>query len=204
MPNECGVGNSDYTANLPTDRLSRMQSIVQSKSGAQAIVPVPVLATARLVLRPFCALDALPLWLLLADGRIARSALGQRGGVRPAQVGGEYNFAITLRYIGTLIGAVALQPDAHQDKLGYWLGVPWWGRGYASEASQAVTDWAFGALSLERLDATYLTHNAGSRRVLEKIGMRHVASFAHNPHEAAPEPYEHYALTREQWVAARA
>ena len=56
--------------------------------------------------------------------------------------------------------------------LGYWVGVPYWGRGYATEAAEAVLAHAFGALGLHRVQATHLTRNPASCRVMEKLGMR--------------------------------
>ena len=51
-------------------------------------------------------------------------------------------FAIALD--GALIGMSGLDPRTDGAELGYWLGVPFWGRGYATEAVRAVIDYAFG------------------------------------------------------------
>lgn len=55
-------------------------------------------------------------------------------------------------------------------ELGYWVGRPFWGRGYASEAARLALDVAFGALGLEEVYAHVLTRNPASARVLEKAG----------------------------------
>ena len=55
--------------------------------------------------------------------------------------------------------------------LGYWIGKPYWG-GYATEAAAALLDLAFGPLGLHRVEATHLTRNPASGRVMEKLGMR--------------------------------
>jgi RimJ/RimL family protein N-acetyltransferase len=57
--------------------------------------------------------------------------------------------------------------------LGYWIGVPYWGNGYATEAGRAVLDHGFGELGLNRVYAHCFARNPASRRVLEKLGMRH-------------------------------
>jgi ribosomal-protein-alanine N-acetyltransferase len=57
-------------------------------------------------------------------------------------------------------------------ELGYWIGKPYWGRGYATEAAAAVLDFAFGPLALHRVEATHFTRNPASGRVMEKLGMR--------------------------------
>ena len=79
-------------------------------------------------------------------------------------------FAITLN--GSLIGACGI--DVRQDgaELGYWLGVPFWGCGYATEAVRAVIDYGFGALGYEVLHSGARVSNLASRRVLEKCGFQ--------------------------------
>jgi RimJ/RimL family protein N-acetyltransferase len=55
-------------------------------------------------------------------------------------------------------------------ELGYWLGKPYWGRGYVSEAAAAVVEYAFGWLNQPALVAGYFVDNPASGRVLEKLG----------------------------------
>ena len=63
---------------------------------------------------------------------------------------------------------------AHQHaELGYWIGVPYWGRGFATEAAGAVAALGFESLGLHRIFAHVHAGNIASQRVLEKIGMRH-------------------------------
>ena len=57
--------------------------------------------------------------------------------------------------------------------MGVWIGVDWWGRGYATEASQTVLQFGFEVLSLNRIYAHHMLRNPASGRVLEKIGMKH-------------------------------
>lgn len=89
-----------------------------------------------------------------------------------------------------------------QAELGYRLMRAHWGQGHATEASRAMLAHAFGPLALRRVFATTMAVNAGSRRVMERIGMEHVRTF----HPAFDEPLagtEHgeveYATTRERW-----
>lgn len=89
---------------------------------------------------------------------------------------GELPFAITLRGSGELVGTVGLHHsrEGHDSaELGYWIGVPYWGRGYATEAAAAAVKFGFEELKLNRIFASYFTRNAASGRVLQKIGMRH-------------------------------
>jgi len=55
-------------------------------------------------------------------------------------------------------------------EIGYWLGEDCWGRGIATEALRAVTDWAFATTDLVRIQAGVFEWNPASARVLEKAG----------------------------------
>jgi RimJ/RimL family protein N-acetyltransferase len=57
-------------------------------------------------------------------------------------------------------------------ELGYWIGVPFWGCGYATEAARGLIDHAFGDLGYEVLTASTRVSNPASRRVLEKCGFQ--------------------------------
>jgi len=84
-------------------------------------------------------------------------------------------FAITLLGEGDLCGAVGLTiaPTQLRAELGYWIGVPYWRRGFATEAAHAVLAFGFETLGLHRIHASHFAGNIASRRVLEKIGMHH-------------------------------
>jgi len=73
-----------------------------------------------------------------------------------------------------LIGAISLAVNkAHRHgELGYWIGVPWWGLGYATEAARALTAYGFTELGLHRIHGRHFTRNPASGRVLQKLGMR--------------------------------
>ena len=75
---------------------------------------------------------------------------------------------------GRVIGGIGLTPgeDVHRfdAELGYWLGVDYWGVGYASEAVAAFCDQAFAETVFQRLHAVVFDGNPASDRVLEKCG----------------------------------
>jgi len=73
-----------------------------------------------------------------------------------------------------LIGMVGLEikPKHSHAELGYWIGVPYWGQGYCTEAARAVLQFGFETLKLHRIYAGYFKGNTPSRRVLEKLGMQ--------------------------------
>jgi [ribosomal protein S5]-alanine N-acetyltransferase len=87
-------------------------------------------------------------------------------------------FAITLLQDNELCGAVGLSiaPAHHRAELGYWIGVPFWRRGIATEAAAAVLAFGFETLQLQRIHASHFAGNTASQRVLEKIGMHHEGS----------------------------
>jgi ribosomal-protein-alanine N-acetyltransferase len=89
--------------------------------------------------------------------------------------GRSISFGITILPVGELCGGVRLDltPDHRRAELGYWIGVPFWSRGYATEAATAVVAFGFDTLGLHKIYAHHFGGNAGSKRVLEKIGMRH-------------------------------
>lgn len=76
---------------------------------------------------------------------------------------------------GQLIGTMGLQLNRRDDsaELGYWIGKPYWGRGYATEAAVVMLSFGFEKLGLHRIQAQVMSRNPASGRVLEKIGMRH-------------------------------
>ena len=56
----------------------------------------------------------------------------------------------------------------------YWIGMPYWGQGYASEAAQALIKYGFKELHLQRITGKHaLFFNPASWRVLQKAGMRY-------------------------------
>ena len=85
------------------------------------------------------------------------------------------SFAICISPGTELCGAVGLNITAEDQcaELGYWIGVPYWGQGYATEAAAAVLAFGFETLQLNRIYAVRFAENKASGRVLEKIGLRH-------------------------------
>ncbi len=83
--------------------------------------------------------------------------------------------SIFIRSSDEYCGSVGLhvEKDHGRAEMGYWIGVPYWGRGYASEAARAVVEYGLRELGLNRIYATVFAGNTASRRVAEKAGMRY-------------------------------
>jgi [ribosomal protein S5]-alanine N-acetyltransferase len=148
----------------------------------------PTLATARLVLRPFALSDAPDVQRLCNVRDIALNTLliphpypdgmaEQWISSQPENFakGEVVTFAITLGEGGELVGAIGMRIQLESDRaeIGYWIGVPYWGRGFATEAARAVIEYGFERLRLNRIFGEHFTRNAPSGRVLQKAGMRH-------------------------------
>ena len=86
----------------------------------------------------------------------------------------ERSFA--LQYEGEAIGGLGFQLGVDISRvsaeMGYWLGESFWGRGFASRAAKAASDWAFEEYKLTRVFALVFSHNLASVRVLEKAGFQ--------------------------------
>ncbi|MEM6782391.1 MAG: GNAT family N-acetyltransferase [Bacteroidota bacterium] len=85
------------------------------------------------------------------------------------KAGTDFIFAICVD--DEAIGTCGLK-HAHQGaaELGYWVGVPFWGQGYASQAARLVAGFGFEQLGLKRVEAHVLEQNPASSRVLDKLG----------------------------------
>src|SRR5262245_14832205 len=161
-----------------------------SSSASGRIEPVmadrPTIRTRRLILRPFTMDDAAEVTRLAGDREIAsttlliphpyavedarswfgahQAALDDRSGL---------DLAVCVR-AGALVGSVGLIFHTGHDRgeIGYWIGRPLWGRGYATEAAGAMLNYGFETVGLHKIHAYHYTRNPASGRVLEKIGMR--------------------------------
>ncbi|MEI8233679.1 MAG: GNAT family N-acetyltransferase [Verrucomicrobiota bacterium] len=148
----------------------------------------PTFNTKRLVLRPFTLEDAPNLLRLVNAPEIAATTLHiphpyppdlaqtwirQHARMFEAREGAI--FAILQRRNATLVGCVGLgcEPENRSAELGYWIAVPYWNRGYATEAARMVAAFGFAYFGLHRIKSCIFGSNPASGRVLEKIGMRY-------------------------------
>ncbi|MDN5929779.1 MAG: GNAT family N-acetyltransferase [Pseudonocardia sp.] len=104
-----------------------------------------------------------------------------------------------------LFRAPRRDPEPGVIEVGYRLHRAAWGRGFATEGAAALVDRGFAELPIDKVVADTMTINTGSRRVMEKLGMRFVRTV--HPHHDDPVPgTEHgdvrYEITRAEWTAA--
>lgn len=87
--------------------------------------------------------------------------------------GTDFSFAIVRKEGGLYLGGCGLHlRDNGLFELGYWLGQPHWGQGYATEAARKLAGFAFHCLKAVHITAGYFHDNPASGRVLEKLGFR--------------------------------
>ena len=177
------------------------------------------LHTARLLLRAFTLDDAADVQRLAGDRIIADTTRvvphPYLDGMAedwikthedPSKATLQIQLAVEEVATGSLAGAISLVDLNHQDsraEMGYWIGQPYWGKGYCTEASQTLLNYAFNALELHRVTAKYLRRNPASGRVLEKIGMTQEGVLRrHNKKWDAFEDVVVCGILREEWSPA--
>ena len=143
---------------------------------------IPVLETARLVLRAPRLGDAKMVASLANDRRIAENTAriphpyrlaDAEDFIATANLGGEAVFLIALRN-GAVIGACGFtQVDRHPPEIGYWLGVKHWGKGYATEAVRASLGYAHGVVGARGVISLIHPDNTPSIKVAERVGARY-------------------------------
>ena len=143
-----------------------------------------ILATERLLLRPPDLADAPAIQRLAGAREVAYNTLliphpypdgAAEEWITKPRTADDINFVITVRASCELVGGMGLTVNRQHARaeIGYWIGVPYWNRGYATEAGRAVVRYAFDELKLNRVFAEHFTRNASSGRVMQKMGMRH-------------------------------
>jgi len=158
-----------------------MTLLEEIPTGRYREASIPVLETKRLALRAARLEDAKAVAALANDRRIAENTAripypyklaDAEQFIAGASKKGEAAYLITLRD-ETIIGACGLMfREDDTPEIGYWLGVPYWNKGYATEALHALIDCAFTDLTHNAVQAGARVTNPASRRVLEKCGFQ--------------------------------
>lgn len=87
-----------------------------------------------------------------------------------------YQWAIELKEIGEVIGSISVVNfDERVDmaEIGFCIGRSWWGQGMMTEAFQAVVDFLFGEVGVQRIEAGHDPNNPASGAVQRKCGLKY-------------------------------
>lgn len=144
------------------------------------------LESERLILRPPRPTDIAAMVVWLGDFNVARNLARvphpydeQDAETFVAGIGRDPQsrvFSILRKTDGLFLGGIGLHPQGDAMEFGYWLGVPFWGQGYATEAAHRLVTYAFVDLGYEHLQAGWFADNPASGHVLAKLGGRHNGS----------------------------
>jgi len=169
------------------------------------------LDTARLRLRAYSESDIPELVPLIGAREVAATtgriphpymAKDAKDFLARIDVDREVRLAITLRDTGRLIGGIGLRlvEEFQSAELGYWVGVPYWGNGYATEAAREMLRYGFEELRLHRIFASHFKNNPNSGRILRKLGMRYEGCQREHIHKFGEFlDLELYGLLRREW-----
>ncbi len=173
----------------------------------------PPLETARLLLRPLELADAdqaqrlFPQWDVVKylNDKIpwpyppeGARQFYEHVALPAVERGEQWIWSIRLKTDpGQLIGSISLM-TGDQENRGFWLGLPWHGRGLMTEASDAVTDFWFDTLKFPVLRVPKAIANTASRRISEKQGMR-VVALVERDYVCGRLPAEIWEVTADEW-----
>lgn len=152
------------------------------------------IATPRLLLRPLQEDDAERIWPYVSDPGTSRymswnpheSLEVTKAFIadvrRRASEGSTQAWIVTESETATVVGLVSLIAilrshralTYNKAELAYWIGGPFRGRGYATEATRAVVAHAFEDLSLNKITVAHAAQNDASRKLIERLGFRRV------------------------------
>lgn len=165
-----------------------------------------------ITLRPFTLDDAPRVQLLAGDFAVAETTaliphpygsgmaeewIGTHQ--RDRDRGHSFTYAITRAGDGLLVGAIDVRPKADEhENFGYWIGVPYWGCGYATSAARAVVALTFSYLECDQVTASHLVRNPASGRVMEKCGLTLVQTI-NREHRGKREAFHVRGITRDAW-----
>ena len=164
-------------------------------------------------LRPIQSGDAKAAFPLAHDDRVTRTLIWDGPTTQEVlteayerfsgqwQQGDTYHFAIEPLQNPVFSGSITVRSETPKSAdIGYWLGFPYWGKGYMTEAIRLVTYFVFTHLSSDGVHADVFAGNLASRRVLEKNGFRFEGDLEQR-HIKLGQPVDAWqmVLGREEW-----
>lgn len=196
--------------------MARLLQLLRRRSPGDDLI-----RTARLVLRPLSVDDLTDIARLAGEWEIASMTARIPYPYTPHDARqwlegleeGEFVRAISLADEAAgahvprdLLGITGYLPssDGASAEIGYWIGKPYWGRGYATEAAHALIGYAFSRGGFEALTCCHFADNHASARVIEKLGFTSTGTCSCWCEARRVEaPAEHYELARRDWQQLR-
>lgn len=191
-----------------------MSALRQEKLETALFLDTPLIQTERLVMRPPHEADAEDMAVLANNLNVARM-LGHmphpytikdaEDFIAKAQKdsGRACIYAITEAETGRFMGVGSLHEVAGDSEphMGYWIGEPFWGKGYATEAARGLVDTYFKVTNRPILLVSARVSNEASKTIIRKCGGRH----SHTSEEVHPllgevQKLDHFEITRESWM----
>lgn len=148
---------------------------------------LPTIKTSRLILKPFQLSDSKAVQLLAGDIKVAATTATIPHPYEEIDAESwikthlekwterkSLTLSIRLKETEKLIGAIELILNLQHKRaeLAYWIGVPFWNKGYCTEASKAIVSYGFDQLDLQKVTAHHMLKNPASGKVMEKLGMK--------------------------------
>jgi ribosomal-protein-alanine N-acetyltransferase len=195
-----------------------------------AMSSIPRLYTPRLCLRAFTPADAARVQELAGNALVAGTTLNVphpypegaaeewiAGHEANAAAGRVWALAVTLagtrtpgreqdvtdtgHVVGTMSVTLREEQGERCGELGYWIGVQYWNKGFATEAAHALLGFAFGKLGCGRIMARHFASNPASGRVMQKLGMTVEPAFS-GVQRKNGELLEvvRYGMSRAEWM----
>lgn len=175
-----------------------------------------ILETDRLILRPWTEQDAESLYKYAKDplvGPIAgfpvHTSVENSKEVIKNVLSLPETYAVVHKENNEVIGSLGLMigenssiaKDGTEAEIGYWIGVPFWGKGYIPEAIRRVLQYAFESLQLKIIWCGYYEGNEKSKRVQEKCGFTYSHQIMNKRVALLNEERNLYVtqITKEQW-----
>ncbi len=172
--------------------------------------------TERLLLRPWEDSDAESLYQYAKDPQVGpiagwpvHTSVENSLEIIHGPLSAPDTYAVCLKEDNVAIGSIGLIPPmqshtkANKDEIevGYWIGVPFWGKGYIPEAVRQMQRYVFEELDFQAMWCGYYDGNEKSKRCQEKCGFRYHHTEENKPCELMGDVRtEHFTfLTREQW-----
>jgi RimJ/RimL family protein N-acetyltransferase len=193
-----------------------MAAIEELEPDSQSIrLEAPLITTPRLILRRPDRDDAVDIAFLANNPKIAAmvARMPHPYGLKDAYAFIERNcdggpngsvYAVTLALTGRFIGCAGLDSSKGSGlELGYWLGEPFWGQGFATEAAHALVDLAFEGTDVAMITAACRISNPASRRVIQKSGFQHAGTGMMSSIAAGNVAIERFVLDRKTWASLR-